>query len=112
MTFTGPVVKEPHRLHAIFGIPLCAYAREQPSTISNGTRRFEGYNSYTQSDLNLSPKQTATVSLVVYPQKLQYMGLNTFTPQPATADYPSTRVSALRSGSVCDGEPTASWFHS
>ena len=48
---------------------------------------LEGYNSYTQSDLNLSPKQTATVSLAIYPQKLQYMGLNTFTPQPATADF-------------------------
>ena len=48
---------------------------------------LEGYDTYSQSDLNLSPKQTATISLAVYPQKLQYMGLNTFTPQPATADF-------------------------
>ena len=48
---------------------------------------LEGYDSYTQSDLNLGPRQTATVSLAVYPQKLQYMGLNTFTPQPSTADF-------------------------
>jgi len=44
-------------------------------------------NSYTQFDFNLTPKQTATVSVVVYPQRLQYLGLNTFTPQPSTADY-------------------------
>ncbi|MGC1453405.1 MAG: carboxypeptidase regulatory-like domain-containing protein [Candidatus Sulfotelmatobacter sp.] len=45
------------------------------------------FNSYTQFDFNLTPKQTATVSLSVYPQRLQYMGLNTFTPQPSTSDY-------------------------
>jgi outer membrane receptor protein involved in Fe transport len=27
------------------------------------------------------------VSFAIYPQKLQYMGLNTFTPQPSTADF-------------------------
>ena len=36
--------------------------------------------------MNLTPKQTATVSLAVYPQKLDYLGLNTFTPQPSTGD--------------------------
>ncbi len=45
------------------------------------------FNSYTQFDFNLTPKQTATISLSVYPQRLQYMGLNTFTPQPSTSDY-------------------------
>lgn len=44
-------------------------------------------NSYTQFDFNLTPKQTATISLAVYPQRLQYMGLNTFTPQQSTSDY-------------------------
>ena len=45
------------------------------------------FNSYTQFDFNLTPKQNATVSEVVYPQRLQYLGLNTFTPQPSTSDY-------------------------
>jgi outer membrane receptor for ferrienterochelin and colicin len=45
------------------------------------------FNSYTQFDFNLTPKQTATISLAVYPQRLQYMGLNTFTPQQSTSDY-------------------------
>lgn len=48
---------------------------------------LESVDSYTQGDLKISPKQTATLSLAVYPQKLKYMGLNTFTPQPATADF-------------------------
>ena len=50
-------------------------------------QNLEGFNSYTQLDFNISNKQTATVSAAVYPQKLEYMGLNTFTPQPSTADY-------------------------
>jgi Carboxypeptidase regulatory-like domain len=48
---------------------------------------LESFNSYTQFDFNLTPKQTATVSVVVYPQRLQYLGLNTFTPQLSTSDY-------------------------
>lgn len=48
---------------------------------------LESFNSYTQFDFNLTAKQTATVSVVVYPQRLQYLGLNTFTPQPSTSDY-------------------------
>ena len=48
---------------------------------------LEGLNSFTQFDFNLTPKQTATFSAAVYPQKLQYLGLNTFTPQSSTSDY-------------------------
>jgi len=35
----------------------------------------------------LSPKQTAVVSFAVYPQKLDYLGLSTFAPQPSTPDF-------------------------
>ena len=48
---------------------------------------LEGVNSYTQLDANINSKQTATVSLSLYPQKLKYLGLNTFTPQPSSPDY-------------------------
>ncbi|MGC2528675.1 MAG: DUF2012 domain-containing protein [Candidatus Acidiferrum sp.] len=48
---------------------------------------LESFNSYTQMDFNLTPKQTGTFSVAVYPQKLQYLGLNTFTPEPSTSDY-------------------------
>src|SRR4030095_5059584 len=42
---------------------------------------------YTQADVIINPKQTATVSFALYPQKLDYFGLNTFTPQPSTPDF-------------------------
>jgi len=49
--------------------------------------KLESFDSYTQFDFMLSPKQTASVSVAVYPQKLDYLGLSTFTPQPATPDF-------------------------
>lgn len=86
MTFTGPAVKD--RIAFTQSLEY-RFVRTPVNSLPPLERdtTLQGYNSYTQSDLNLSPKQTATVSLVVYPQKLQYMGLNTFTPQPATADF-------------------------
>ena len=86
MTLTGPLLKDrvaftqslEYRFIRTPVNSLPAYHRD--TTLA-------GVNSYTQYDLNLSPKQTATISLALYPQKLQYMGLNTFTPQPSTADY-------------------------
>ena len=49
----------------------------------------EGFDTYTHTYMKINPRQTATVSLAMYPQKLQYMGLNTFTPQPAMRTFTS-----------------------
>lgn len=49
--------------------------------------KLEGFDSYTQFDFTHGSKQTGTLSVTVYPQKLDYMALNTFTPQPSTADF-------------------------
>jgi outer membrane receptor for ferrienterochelin and colicin len=86
MTFTGPLVKD--RIALTQSLEY-RYVRTPVNSLPPMERdtTLQGYNSYTQSDLNLNSKQTATVSFALYPQKLQYMGLNTFTPQPATADF-------------------------
>ena len=86
MTFTGPLIKD--RIALTQSLEY-RYVRTPVNSLPPMERdtTLQGYNSYTQSDLTLSPKQTATVSFVLYPQKLQYMGLNTFTPEPATADF-------------------------
>ncbi|MFY9936062.1 MAG: carboxypeptidase regulatory-like domain-containing protein [Silvibacterium sp.] len=86
MTFTGPLVKNRVAFTQSFEYRFVRTPVNSLPPLQRDTT-LEGYNSYTQSDLNLSPRQTATVSLAIYPQKLQYMGLNTFTPQPATADF-------------------------
>jgi Carboxypeptidase regulatory-like domain len=86
MTFTGPIVKDRVAFTQSFEY---RFVRTPVNSLPQLQRDTElvGYDSYTQSDLNLTPKQTATVSLAVFPQKLEYMGLNTFTPQPSTADF-------------------------
>ena len=47
---------------------------------------FEGFTSFSQVDVNLNSRQSMTATLSLYPQKLNYLGLNTFTPQPSTPD--------------------------
>jgi len=86
VTFTGPIVKD--RLaftqsmeYRFIRTPVNSLPPDERDTT------LEAVNSYTQFDLNPTPKQTATVSFSLYPQKLQYLGLNTFTPQPSTSDY-------------------------
>ena len=86
MTFTGPMIKNRVAFTQSFEYRFVRTPVNSLPPLQRDTA-LEGYDTYTQADLNLSPKQTATVSLAVYPQKLQYMGLNTFTPQPSTADF-------------------------
>jgi outer membrane receptor protein involved in Fe transport len=86
VTFTGPVWAD----HIAFTQSLeYRFVRTPVNSLPPFQRdtTLESVNSYTQFDFNLSSKQTATVSLAVYPQRLQYLGLNTFTPQPSTSNY-------------------------
>ena len=86
MTYTGPIVKDKIAITQSFEY---RFVRTPVTSLPELERdqTLEGFNSYTQFDFNISNKQTATVSVAVYPQRLEYMGLNTFTPQPSTVDY-------------------------
>jgi len=86
MTFTGPLVKDRIAITQSFEYRFVQTPVNSLPPLQRDTK-FEGFNSYTQVDMNISSKQTATVSLAEYPQKLDFLGLNTFTPQPSTADY-------------------------
>jgi Carboxypeptidase regulatory-like domain/TonB dependent receptor len=86
MTYTGPLVRDKAALTQSFEYRFIRTPVNSLPPLERDTK-LEGFNSYTQGDFSLSPRQTATVSLAVYPQKLDYMGLNTFTPQPATIDF-------------------------
>jgi hypothetical protein len=86
MTLTGPLVKD----HVAFTQSVeYRFIRTPVNSLAANVRdtTFEGLNSYTQFDLNLTNKQTATLSVAIYPQKLKYAGLNTFTPQTSSSDY-------------------------
>jgi len=85
MTFTGPLVKDRIAFTQSFEY---RFVRTPVNSLPPLQRdmKLEGFNSFSQYDLTISPKHTATVSIAVYPQKLDYLGLNTFTPQPSTGD--------------------------
>ena len=86
MTFTGPILKDRAAFTQSFEYRFVRTPVNSLPPLQRDTK-LEGFNSYTQFDLTHGSKQTATVSLTIYPQKLDYMGLNTFTPQPSTTDF-------------------------
>jgi hypothetical protein len=86
MTVTGPLIKD--RIAYTQSIEY-RFVRTPVNSLPAFQRdsTLEGVNSYTQFDLNISSKQTATVSFSLYPQKLKDLGLNTFSPQTSVPDY-------------------------
>jgi hypothetical protein len=85
LTLTGPLI----RGCAAFTQSLeYRYVRTPVETLPAMQRDtgLESFDSYTQLDLSLTERQNASVTVSFYPQKLSYLGLNTFTPQPATPD--------------------------
>jgi outer membrane receptor for ferrienterochelin and colicin len=86
MTFTGPLVKDRIAVTQSFEYRFVRTPVNSLPPLARDTK-LESFDSYTQFDFILTPKQTATVSFAVYPQKLDFLGLNTFTPQPSTPDF-------------------------
>ena len=86
MTFTGPIIKERAAITQSFEYRFVRTPVNSLPPLQRDTK-LEGFNSYTQFDITRGTRQTATASVTVYPQKLDYMGLNTFTPQPSTTDF-------------------------
>jgi hypothetical protein len=86
MTFAGPVMKDRIAITQSFEY---RYVRTPVNSLPPAERdtKLESFDSYTQLDFTISSKQTANVSLALYPQKLDFLGLNTFTPQPSTPDF-------------------------
>jgi len=86
LTFTGPLVRNRAAVMQSFEYRFVRTPVNSLPPLQRDTK-LEGFNSYSQADIVGGSKQTATLSLAVYPQKLDYMGLNTFTPQPSTTDF-------------------------
>lgn len=85
-TITGPVWKDHIAItqsieYRLVRTPVNSLPPSERDT------KLESFDSYTQFDFIVSPRQTAAVSVAVYPQKLDYLGLSTFTPQPSTPDF-------------------------
>ena len=85
VTFSGPLVKNRVAFTQSFEY---RYERDAVDSLPplQSYNRSENFNSYTQLDVNISQKQTASASFAIFPQHLDYYGLNTFTPQASTPD--------------------------
>ncbi|MBV9296687.1 MAG: TonB-dependent receptor [Acidobacteriaceae bacterium] len=85
MTVTGPLLKNKIAFTQSFEYRFIRVPVSSLPPLERDTR-YEGFNSFTQIDATLSERQSLTASLALYPQKTNYLGLNTFTPQPSTSD--------------------------
>jgi len=88
-TLTGPVIR--HKVAFTQSIEY-RYVRTPVSSLPPLDRdiKFESVTSFSQIDVNLNQRQSMTLSLTVYPQKVNYYGLNTFLPQSSTPDVHQT----------------------
>ncbi len=86
MTFTSPIVKGRVAVTQSFEYRFVRTPVNSLPALQRDTK-LESFDSYTQFDFIITPKQTATASFALYPQKLDFLGLSTFMPQPSTPDF-------------------------
>jgi len=84
-TITGPIIRDKVAFTESFEY---RFVRTPVNSLPPLERdmKFEGVTSFSQVDVNLTSRQSMTATFNLYPQKLNYLGLNTFTPQPSTPD--------------------------
>jgi len=82
-TVTGPIIKDKLAFTQSFEYRFVRTPVESLPPLQRDMK-LESFDSFTQFDLKINDKQTATLSVAVFPQKLDYLGLNTFAPQPST----------------------------
>jgi hypothetical protein len=85
VTLTGPIVKDRLAFTQSFEYRFVRTPVESLPQLQRDTK-LESFDSFSQLDLKINEKQTATFSVAVFPEKLDYFGLNTFEPQPSTPD--------------------------
>jgi outer membrane receptor for ferrienterochelin and colicin len=84
-TITGPLIKDRLAFTQSLEYRFIRTPVESLPPLQRDTT-LESFDSFSQFDLKISDRQTATLSVAVFPQKFEYLGLNTFTPQPSTTN--------------------------
>jgi hypothetical protein len=82
-TITGPILKDRLAFTQSFEYRFVRTPVESLPAMQRDSK-LESFDSFSQFDLKINEKQTASLSIAVFPQKLDYLGLNTFAPQPST----------------------------
>ena len=86
ITLTGPVIKDKVAITQSFEYRFVRTPVYSLPPLNSDTK-FESVDSFTQVDANLTTRQSLSASFALYPEKLNYLGLNTFAPQPSTPDF-------------------------
>jgi len=84
-TITGPLIKDRLAFTQSLEYRFVRTPVEGLPPLQRDTT-LESFDSFSQFDLKISDRQTATLSVAVFPQKFDYLGLNTFNPQPSTTN--------------------------
>jgi hypothetical protein len=82
-TITGPLIKDRLAFTQSFEYRFVRTPVESLPPLQRDTT-LESFDSFSQFDLKISDSQTATLSVAIFPRKFDYLGLNTFNPQPST----------------------------
>jgi hypothetical protein len=84
-TITGPLIKDRLAFTQSLEYRFIRTPVESLPPLQRDTT-LESFDSFSQFDLKITDRQTATLSVAVFPQQFDYLGLNTFTPQPSTTN--------------------------
>lgn len=83
VTFSGPLISK--RLSFLQSFEYRFSRARVPSLSAPGDEStLEAFESFTQLDLNINKRNTLKFVGALFPQKLRYVGLNTFNPQATT----------------------------
>jgi hypothetical protein len=85
LTVMGPLVKDKIAITQSFEYRFIRIPVDSLPQLQRDIK-LEGFNSFTQMDVNLTQRQSFTATFALYPQKYNYLGLNTFNPQSSTPD--------------------------
>jgi hypothetical protein len=84
-TITGPLIKDRLAFTQSLEYRFVRTPVESLPPLQRDTK-LESFDSFSQFDLKISDRQTATLSVAIFPQKCDYLGLDTFNPQPSTTN--------------------------
>src|SRR4029077_13803180 len=84
-TITGPLIKDRLAFTQSLEYRFVRKPVESLPPLQRDTK-LESFDSFSQFDLKINDRQTATLSVAIFPQKFDYLGLNTFNPQPSTTN--------------------------
>lgn len=87
LTFSGPIKKDKLFLFQTFEYRFIRTKVESIKPEIKADTKLESFDSFTRVDYNFSDTHRINFSFALFPQKLDYVNLNTFNPQDTSANF-------------------------